>query len=88
LMGASLSIRNKLHDEWEKAQKSSQSTTALILSNKSSLEAYKNSTFDNLSKKGFSSASSLDGYFDGKKAGKEMNIHKGLNKNKSYQKLN
>jgi len=87
LMGASLSIRNRLHDEWEKAQKSSQSTTALILSNKSSLEAYKNSIFGKLNKKGYSSASSIDGYFDGKKVGKEMNIHKGLNKDKSNQNL-
>lgn len=78
LMGAAIGIRNKLQEEWEKAQKENQSTTALIKSNAAELTDYKHSVFKNLKSKGYSSSSSIDGYLTGKKVGKSINIHKGI----------
>jgi hypothetical protein len=78
LMGAAMAIRNRLHNEWEKAQKTSESTTALILSNKSDLMEFRNSIFTNVKTTGYSSTSSIDGHYAGVKAGKTINIHKGI----------
>ena len=78
LMGAAIGIRNKLQAEWEKAQKSSESTTALIVTNKAALDEFKHSVFKNLKSKGYSSSSSIDGYLDGKKAGRSIDIHKAI----------
>lgn len=78
LMGAAMAIRLRLREEWEKSQKSNESTTALVLSNKAELVEFRNSIFTDIKQVGYSSTTSIDGHNAGVRVGKSMNIYKGL----------
>lgn len=78
LVGATVGIRQQLAEQLAQMKKEEAKLNALIIYNDKAVEKYVSNKWPSLDKGRGSSTSSHDGYNQGKAAGKNMRIHKGV----------
>ena len=83
LIGATVGIKQQLAEQLAQMKKEEAKLNALIIYNSKAVEKYVSNTWPNLGSGRGSSTSSHDGYSQGKAAGKNMRIHKGVGGTKS-----
>ena len=83
LIGATVGISQQLAEQLRSLKKEEPKLDALIIYNDRAVETYVSQKWPNLSKGRGSSTSSNDGYSQGKSAGKNMQIRKGVGGTKS-----
>jgi len=84
LMGGAMGIRDKLRTEWEKTQVQSNDIQALIKHNTAALDNYMKNEFPKMKESIRKGSKAIDGFIQGHQAGKNMDIHKGLNGDKNH----
>lgn len=84
LMGAAIGIGDKLQIQWEAAQQSSVSVTALVVNNKIAIQNFIQAEMGNINTgKASAPLSGTDAMVKGYQTGKNMDIHKGLDDKKA-----